>query len=356
MARKANQWANDHERCRHCGTTDRRHRAKGLCGRCYNETLNQKHKRPDAYRGCRRGGLTRTVSEQTLRELYIDQQMSLQEIADRFGCTRVMILYLMKRHRVPRRSHSEARRLAQRDGKVKYTRRLTSGEVIVVKPRCTTINEYFFRGWSPEMAYVLGVFYSDGCLFKSPAGYYSATISQKEPELLEKCLALMDCDAPLQFKRNNSPAGGLYAFTVNDQGTCRNLIALGVHPRKSLTLQFPNAPFGVLRHFIRGCWDGDGSICKTGRTRGCWNASYVSGSEQFIRGMRDCLVAHGMPRARITGRRDNRGLSFRYYGARCAKLFQILYDGVPATQYLRRKYDRFSRAATDWAAERCPPA
>ena len=345
MVRNANQWAKDHERCRHCGTTNRRHRAKGLCGRCYNETLNQKHKRPDAYRGCRRGGLTRTVSEQTLRELYIDRQMSLQEIADRFGCTRVMVLYLMKRHRIPRRSHSEARRFAQRDAKIKYTRRLENGETRTIGPRCTTINEYFFRGWSPEMAYVLGVFYSDGCLQKSPSGYYTATISQKEPELLEKCLDLMACNAPLHYRPNNSPRGGLYTFAVNDQGTCRNLLALGVHPRKSLTLQFPDAPFGVLRHFIRGCWDGDGSIYRNGTSRSAWRASYISGSPRFIRGMRDSLVEHGLPSATIHQNRGSRASTIYYRGSRCRTLFHVLYDGVPESQYLVRKYVRFKAAA-----------
>ena len=66
MGRRLNTWAKDHDRCRACGTMDRPHRSKGLCGHCYNQ----------------------------------------------------MILYLMKRYRIPRRSNSEARRNAQRDGKV----------------------------------------------------------------------------------------------------------------------------------------------------------------------------------------------------------------------------------------------
>ena len=109
MGKTTNGWARDHDRCRSCGTTDGPHRAKGLCGHCYSEAHNQRHKRPDARQGRRRGGLSVRVTEQELRELYVEQELSLQEIADRYGCTRVMILYLMKRHRIPRRSHSEAR-------------------------------------------------------------------------------------------------------------------------------------------------------------------------------------------------------------------------------------------------------
>lgn len=193
MGKRTTGWARDHDRCRSCGTTDRPHRAKGFCARCYNQALNDRLRQPDARQGRRRGGLSLRLTKQELRQLYVEQELSLQEIAEKFGCTRVMILYLMKRHSIPRRSHSEARRNAQREGKVKYMRRLATGEMRVIKPRRTSINERFFRRWSPEMAYVLGVFYTDGCLHMTRTGYY-----------------------------------------------------------------------GVLRHFIRGCWDGDGSMnCST---------------------------------------------------------------------------------------------
>ncbi len=347
MGHRTDRWARDHDRCRTCGTTDRPHRARGLCGHCYNEAHNRRHKRPNARQGRRRDGLTARVTERELRELYVEHEMSLQEIADRFGCTSPLVLYMMKRHSIPRRSHSEARRNAQRDGKVRYTRRLTSGETRVIRPRSTSINERFFHGWSPQMAYVLGVFYTDGCLTAGKAGYLSASISQKEPELLEKCLALMKCDAPLTYRPNNSPAGGLYTFAVNHQNVCMDLVALGLHPRKSRTIQFPEAPAELHRHFIRGCWDGDGSVCKLGERPSTWRASYVSASSGFIAGIRDSLVSQGMPSPKIYLRHATGVFSFYWAGTRCRKLFHILYDGVPEGQYLLRKYLRFRAAAAE---------
>jgi hypothetical protein len=330
MGQRTDRWARDHDRCRACGTTDRPHRARGLCGRCYNEARNRRHRRPGAKQGRRRDGLTARVTERELRKLYVEQELSLQEIADRFGCTSPLVLYMMKRHRIPRRSHSEARRNAQRDGKIRYRIKLASGHTRVIRQRGTSINERFFGGWSPEMAYVLGVFCTDGCLTVSKTDYHRATISQKEPELLEKCLALMHCDAPLQYKPNNSPAGGLYTFAVNHQNVCRDLVALGLHPRKSRTIRWPDMPLAVARHFIRGCWDGDGSIHRTGKTPLAWRASYVSGSPGFIWGIHDALVSLGMPPAKIYVRKEPR----------------ILYDGVSENQYLVRKYEGFRAAAT----------
>ena len=46
--------------------------------------------------------------------LDIEQKLSLQDTADRYSCTRDLVYDLMKDYAIPRRSHSKARRIAQR--------------------------------------------------------------------------------------------------------------------------------------------------------------------------------------------------------------------------------------------------
>ena len=192
---------------------------------------------------------------------------------------------------------------------------------------------------------MLGVFYSDGCLRVKRNGYHSASISQKEPELLEKCRALMCFDGRLSYRPNNSPVGGLFILIVNHQGVCRDLVSHGLHPRKSRSIQIPDMPFDLIRHFIRGCWDGDGSIFKCKRVGSPWAASYATSSFGFITGLHDALVALGMAPATIHSCGQPSRFSVRWSGPKCGKLFQILYDGVPRTQYLTRKHVRFRMAA-----------
>ncbi len=282
-----------------------------------------------------------------MEKLYVEQELSLQDIADQYGCTRVLVYFLMREYGIPRRSHSKARRIAQRAGKIQYTVQLASGGSRRIKQQGTNINARFFREWSPEMAYVLGAFYSDGCLWVKPNGYHSASISQKEPELLEKCRSLMNFDGRLSYRPNNSPVGGLFILTVNHQEVCRDLVALGLHPRKSLTIEFPDMPPDMVRHFIRGCWDGDGCISKRGRAPSKWRASYCSGSHVFITGIHDALVVLGMSAVRVYCDRRATVYSITWTGARCGSLFQILYDDVPEPQYLMRKYARFRTAAIE---------
>jgi len=74
----------------------------------------------------------------------------------------------------------------------------------------------------------------------------------------------MDCDAKLIFRKERvyakTKAGALYVVYINNEKLYDNLVNLGLTPNKSLTMQFPNVPDEFVRHFIRGCWDGDGSV------------------------------------------------------------------------------------------------
>lgn len=173
------------------------------------------------------------------------------------------------------------------------------------------------------------------------------TMGQKEPELLEKALAQMGSNAPISFSKRRGVAGALYSFSIRNVAVCDDLLKIGLTPRKSLTMAFPCMPENMIRHFIRGCWDGDGSIYLEG---GCSHkpcASFVSGSEDFIVQLLGHLVDLGMPHRVIykTMRSKNPSYYIRWTGDACANLFKLIYDGVDESIYLKRKYDRFKAIA-----------
>ncbi len=104
------RWAARHDRCSSCRTTERRHRAKGLCARCYSRATERRLTSP------RTPGTGPPVftqlTEAVLRRLYVEEEQSQITIAARFGCTRQYVLYLMKLYGIPARSLSQARRNA----------------------------------------------------------------------------------------------------------------------------------------------------------------------------------------------------------------------------------------------------
>ena len=178
------------------------------------------------------------------------------------------------------------------------------------------------------------------------------TVSQKEPELLQKILVLMGSNAKLLFRKKKGISGAVYYFHINDNEIYEDLLRLGLSPNKSLSLVFPNIEPQHVRHFIRGCWDGDGSVYWENNDPAKPRASFISGSKLFAEGILKQLVSLGLSERRLY--RENRGIAFyfRFLGLDCARLYHVFYDGVPESMYLTRKYERFNAIANYFESRR----
>lgn len=273
-----------------------------------------------------------------LRERYLTLRMGTEEIATEVGCTKQAVFKALRAHGIETRNHSQAWRAAAEK----------ENTMIVAIP----VNEDFFSGWSPAAAYVLGVIFTDGTLYHSKAsdgserlGSGRVTISQKETELLVKVAALIGHSGKMTFQPRREcrgqVAGELYTLAFSSDRMVADLVRLGLRPRKSASLQFPNIPEDMNRHFIRGCWDGDGSAFIDKQAQKI-RASFISGSLNFVEGMIECLKNAGLPEKRIY---IHKGKNLSYYfqvtGTQVPKLYHYLYDDVPELQYLDRKYKLF---------------
>ena len=194
------------------------------------------------------------------------------------------------------------------------------------------------------MAYVLGVIFTDGNLSTTGPGT-SLSITQKEPELLEKVLKLMECNAPIIFSERKQyktgVAGAVYSFNFSNKIIYADLVKLGLTPKKSLDIEFPDIPQKYVRHFIRGCWDGDGSVYIE-KKRSDVKASFWSGSRKFIEEMLFHLYKEGFKKRTIYTKLG-KSFYFRFSGEQCKKLYYYLYDGVSEDQFLMRKYLIFQK-------------
>jgi|WetSurMetagenome_2_1015567.scaffolds.fasta_scaffold40259_2 hypothetical protein len=155
----------------------------------------------------------------------------------------------------------------------------------------------------------------------------------------------MECDAPLKFQARreyeNTVAGEIYSLSICSKPLYDDLLKIGVTPDKSLTMKFPFMPIGLRRHFIRGCWDGDGSVF-IDRQSSHVRASFVCGSLKFIEMLVYELSKSGLKDPKIHVRDGrNPSYSIRYTGAECEKLYCFLYHKVAPKLYLSRKHDIF---------------
>ena len=286
------------------------------------------------------GRIRGRVTPEELATLYHKEGLSLEDIAQRFRVTRQAVQLLLKTYGIPARGKSKARILALSKGK--FEGRTTA-----------QLNESLFSQWSQRMAYVLGYIFTDGSLCRVGQGGFRVSISSIDREHLEKLAAILGEGVPIE-KRKQSKTGfsgtedryiHLISFTRPEM--IADLRKLGLTERKSLTMQFPDVPEEFLRDFIRGCWDGDGSI--TGRNQfGVGHrplvAAYVTGSLAFITGMRERLRKYGFGRLTIQTRQPdgvttkNPSYSMKIFGGLALEFCRFLYDDVPDGLFLTRKF------------------
>jgi hypothetical protein len=122
-----------------------------------------------------------------------------------------------------------------------------------------TTDEKFFEKINNDSAYVLGVIASDGNLTIRENGSWNFKITSKDKEWLLAIRDLMGSNMKLK------PVVGQWGHLAWDliitrRKMIKDLMALGITPKKSMTLQFPNIQDEYVPSFMRGYHDGDGSF------------------------------------------------------------------------------------------------
>lgn len=191
------------------------------------------------------------------------------------------------------------------------------------------INQDYFKTWSRNMAYILGFWFADGCIYRGRM--FDITIHKKDKYILKQIANELKYEGNLydyvdrQASRLNFSCVTIY----ND------IVSLGGKENKSLDINFPEVPTEYLPDFIRGYFDGDGSICLIKNKR--INTSFCSGSINFLNQLWDILKKE----AGITGGSINLNNSSLVFGKRDSiKLGKYMYKDNPEL-FLSRKREKF---------------
>lgn len=210
------------------------------------------------------------------------------------------------------------------------------------------LNESFFERWSSIMAYVLGFWFADGYIRKEKS--YRIVIVSNDIQILR---AIRDCrgsNCPI-VKRLKPDRSSSIVF--HSKRLYESLIAHGGMRRKSHLIRFPNVPKEYIRDFIRGYFDGDGSVffveyirTKDGRLTRELRTNFISGSKKFLEDLMMVLnkeIGLSIKRVGIY----SVGISLKLgYGMKDsdALLHYMYYKDFPIG--LRRKADFLSRIPT----------
>jgi intein-encoded DNA endonuclease-like protein len=123
------------------------------------------------------------------------------------------------------------------------------------------VNSEFFAAPSPEMAYVLGLFMSDGYLSKKQSGNLFLCIKVNDKDMLETISSLMKFEGSIYTAGLTQAGNQSYKIEIFDPKIISDVQKWGVVERKTSIAKFlKELPQQYWNNFIRGLFDGDGCV------------------------------------------------------------------------------------------------
>lgn len=261
-----------------------------------------------------------TEEKKELFEMYKTGKYTGKDLSYIFPITPVAINALLRRHGYTSKSQSELQR--------KYK-----------------INENLFDIIdTEEKAYILGLLYADGYNDTS-RNSVNLTLRESDKGILEDITKLVQPYKPLQYIRKSSKErSNSYRLVIANKHISNKINELGCTKAKTFTTTFPTekqVPFKLQRHFIRGYFDGDGSISK-----GKQIEMSMTGTEEILISIQGIMMQElGFKKTKFDKRykeKDDNIYTLRYSGRiQCIRFRDWIYKD--ASLYINRKLEIFNK-------------
>lgn len=240
-------------------------------------------------------------------EMYINSKTTLREICKKFEIERTAFAKYLKHINVSTR------------------KKISSDDTLFEK----IDNE--------EKAYWLGFLYADGSItynLEKTKYVIELGLAIKDYNHLEKFKKFLKCKNNIKLREKTKSC----RLIICSKKMCEDLIKLGCVPNKSLILKYPTeeqVPLELQKHFIRGYFDGDGSIGLS-KTRTTPKITLI-GTIEFINDFKK-LFPKGI--IQIKDKRHlNNTFSIRFNVQQGIGFLYTIYKDSEI--YLDRKYERY---------------
>lgn len=200
----------------------------------------------------------------------------------------------------------------------------------------------YFKTWSPNMAYILGWIYSDGCIGqwgKGKIGKLSIGLQSRDDYILKWMRDELGGGA-MHHQQGHGNVQDQTCLCISSHEIYKDLTSLGLHPAKSYTITFPDVPKQYLPDFIRGFFDGDGSVLESGSSP---RVQITSASPAFLDKFEEIMIEEvGIKMQRTEkDKNTNKAEDSRCHGADALTFYDFIY--YKGCMHLKRKKKKFEQ-------------
>ena len=185
-----------------------------------------------------------------------------------------------------------------------------------------------------EKAYQLGFLYADGSV-RSIDNRIELGLAEKDLNHIEKFKEFIGVPNKISYRSQTKS----YRYMFKSIPCKEDLIKQGCVPKKSLILKFPTeqqVPNYLIKHFIRGYFDGDGWFSNT---PSCFQVGII-GTEDFIKGFLNIIEIQNKNNKIFTVHREDGAKRYVFGGLNDVTNF-LNWIYKDATIYLDRKYNHY---------------
>lgn len=188
-----------------------------------------------------------------------------------------------------------------------------------------------------EKAYWLGFMYADGTISSSPENPKVKTEFKIELSLASKDLSHLEKFASfLKYKKEIYCNDKRCRIFLNSERMWKSLYKHGCIPQKTLKLQFPVLNQSLIKHFIRGYFDGDGTLTWSNKEHTYPEVGVIS-TENFLLEILKFLKLEASIRINSNDFENNITKKFQLYSHKAFVACYKLYEN--SNIYLQRKYN-----------------
>jgi hypothetical protein len=186
-----------------------------------------------------------------------------------------------------------------------------------------------------EKAYLLGILGADGCM-KQRGKYYclSFGLTYSDREHVQRVAQIISDKIKTHDYSYKGRKNKMTYFEIGNRQLCLDLISRGIVPRKSSNLKPPVLPKTLVSHYVRGYFDGDGSVFFQG-SRVYANCVGAIDIMEFINYNFQEFYPN---RANVTWSGNGSLYHLKLSGKTAIAFLNYIYRG--ATIYLDRKYNK----------------
>jgi hypothetical protein len=126
------------------------------------------------------------------------------------------------------------------------------------------LNENFFNQLNEKSSYWLGFLYADGCvrMKNGRSGELKLKLKSTDVGHMDKFLEDLESNTPIRCGVNEKDGSKYCYVLINSNLMIKKLFELGCVQNKTFKIRLPKLNNELMGHFIRGYFDGDGSISK----------------------------------------------------------------------------------------------